>query len=180
MSWLADLWWRMVERIASGPRAATILARVLHRLDAPLLRLTRGRLRVTVGRPVVLLRTVGARTGLPREVPLLYAQDGNRVILIASNFGQARHPAWYYNLRANPRAELLIDGRWRPYLAREATGEERERLWRKALAVYRGYDAYRLRAQGRTIPVMVLTPLPSTAPDQASPERPSAREEGSP
>jgi deazaflavin-dependent oxidoreductase (nitroreductase family) len=81
-----------------------------------------------------------------------------KVILIASNFGGKQHPAWYYNLKANPHASLSIGEYKGEYLAHEATGEEREACWERAAFLYGGYNAYRLRAGHRTIGVFVLTP----------------------
>lgn len=114
--------------------------------------------KAALGLPSLLLTTTGARSGQRRTMPLLYFEDGESVVLIASNYGKPRHPAWYHNLRANPEATLFLRGREAAYIAREAVGEERERLWRKASALYPGYDAYQHRAGGRQIPVMVLVP----------------------
>ena len=85
-------------------------------------------------------------------------EDGERVVLIASNFGRAHHPAWYHNLRANPVATLSVRGRENTYIAREAAGIEREDYWRQAVELYAGYAAYQKRTGGRKIPIMVLTP----------------------
>jgi deazaflavin-dependent oxidoreductase (nitroreductase family) len=85
--------------------------------------------------------------------------EGDSIVLVASNFGSQTHPAWYYNLRAHPQATLAVNGRSGTYLAREAAGVERERYWNRAVELYRGFDAYRLRASGRTIPIMILSPM---------------------
>lgn len=106
--------------------------------------------------PCLLLTTKGARTGRPRTTPLVYARDGESLVLIASKGGNPRHPAWYMNLRAHPEVEVFLDGKTARYVARDAEGEERERLWRKAVGVYTGYEKYRERAGGREIPVVVL------------------------
>jgi deazaflavin-dependent oxidoreductase (nitroreductase family) len=77
----------------------------LHHLDRPVLRLSRGRYSLTrllAGLPVVTVTTIGAKSGQPRSLPLVALPDGEHVILIASNYGQKHHPAWYYNLRAHP------------------------------------------------------------------------------
>ncbi len=104
------------------------------------------------------LTTTGARSGLARTTPLLFFGRGREVVLIASCGGSPRNPAWYHNVKANPRCELLTrDGTGR-YVAREAAGEEREELRRRANTLYAGYDAYQTRTNGRRIPVMVLTP----------------------
>ncbi len=109
--------------------------------------------------PRLILTTIGAKSGQPRVTPLIYLPDGDRVVVIASRGGDMRHPGWYHNLRANPRATLLIGGRSANYQAREASGAEREQLWRRAVALYPGYAVYQRRAARRQIPVMVLTEI---------------------
>jgi deazaflavin-dependent oxidoreductase (nitroreductase family) len=130
---------------------------ILPYLDRPLLYLSRGRYSMSYGQPILLLATTGAKSGRRRTTPLLYHQDGERIIVIASNGGRPRHPGWYYNLRATPRATVYAQGRVATYVAHEAQGEERARLWRAAVAFYAGYVLYETRAT-RPIPVMVLTP----------------------
>jgi deazaflavin-dependent oxidoreductase (nitroreductase family) len=78
--------------------------------------------------------------------------------VIASNYGQLHHPAWYYNLLANPEAEINVEGMTRRVVARETEGEERRRLWRRGLEVYPGWSGYERRTGGRSIPVMALSP----------------------
>jgi deazaflavin-dependent oxidoreductase (nitroreductase family) len=135
-----------------------LFVRVFSHIDRSLLRLSGGRLSLAVGQPILLLTTKGAKTGHRRATPLLYVPDGADIILIASNGGRPRHPAWYHNLRAHPEAILLLQGKEGRYQAREAHGEERERLWRKAVDTYAGYQAYSRWTGGRQIPVMILTP----------------------
>ena len=104
-------------------------------------------------------RECAAASGQPRSVPLVVITDGDRLILFASNFGQAHYPGWYYNLRAHPQATLTVDGQTREYTAREAVGAERDRLWQEAVNLYAGYAAYQRRiGDKRHVPVMVLTP----------------------
>jgi deazaflavin-dependent oxidoreductase (nitroreductase family) len=127
-------------------------------LDSWLIRASGGRLNTTFAWPCLLLTTKGARTGKPRTTPLLYVRDGDRFVLIASKGGNPRHPAWYLNLRANPEVEVFLDGKTAHYTVRDAEGEERDRLWNKAVGVYSGYEKYKRRAGGRKIPVVVLEP----------------------
>ena len=94
-----------------------------------------------------------------RTVPLVALQDGDKVILIASNFGRVHSPAWYYNLRAHPTASLEFNGCSNVYLAHEATGREREFYWQKGEELYPGFTGYAKRAGVRRIPIMVLTPI---------------------
>ncbi len=133
---------------------------VLPYLDLPLLRLSRGRWSASPGQPILLLVSTGARTGKPRRTPLLYQRDGERLIVIASNGGRDYHPAWYYNLRANPVATVYVDGTVGRYIAREAVGAEREALWRRAVAYFEGFAFYAQRT-ARAIPIMVLAPYRS-------------------
>ncbi len=149
---------RGIRRLIAARPMAWLLARTIHHVDGAVLRLSGGRTTAAAllsGLPIVLLTTTGARSGRPRAVPLVAVPDGPRLILIASNWGQARHPAWYYNVKANPRVSVTRDGQTRPYQAREAVGEERAALWARAVAVYPGYEGYARRA-GRSIPVVVL------------------------
>jgi len=128
------------------------------RLDSWLIRATGGRYNTTFAWPCLLLTAKGARTGKPRTTPLVYIRDGECLVLIASKGGNPRHPAWYLNLKANPEVEVFLDGKSARYVARDAEGEERKRLWNKAVGVYSGYEKYRIRAGGRNIPVVVLEP----------------------
>ncbi len=159
-------WRRAVQRLAALGPVSWLLARLLRPLDGITLRLTRGGCTATAfltGLPVVFLTTTGARSGLPRTVPLVGMRAGETLIVIASNFGSSRHPAWYFNLRAQPQVLVAEGGVTRPYRAREAQGEEREAYWRRAVEIYPGYEAYRRRAGGRRIPVIVLEPLSSSS-----------------
>jgi deazaflavin-dependent oxidoreductase (nitroreductase family) len=106
-----------------------------------------------------MLTARGARSGQPRSTPVLYFSDADDVVLIASSFGRERHPAWYHNLRAHPDASLRVGRHHGHYRAREAEGEQRERLWSLANRVYPGFDDYQRRASHRRIPVVVLSPV---------------------
>jgi deazaflavin-dependent oxidoreductase (nitroreductase family) len=130
------------------------------RIDPWLLRATGGRVDHAFGQiPIVLLSVRGARSGTERVVPLLYFNDGEDVILIASSYGRAKFPSWYYNLKANPDVRLEVRGRSAPYHAEEVDGEDHDRLFEQAKKVYPGYSEYERRTQGvRRIPVMRLTP----------------------
>jgi deazaflavin-dependent oxidoreductase (nitroreductase family) len=109
------------------------------RIDPWLLRVTRGRVDHTLGQiPIVLVTARGARSGRERTVALLYFTDGEDVILVASSYGRAKFPAWYYNLAANPDVKLEARGRSGSYVAREAQGEDRDRLFELAKLVYSG------------------------------------------
>ena len=109
--------------------------------------------------PVVMLTTTGARTGERRTLPVLALRDGETLVVIASNFGQPHHPAWYHNLRAHPRAAITVDRVTREFEARELAGAERERCFQLGIEVNPGWVQYRRRVGSRRIPVLRLTPL---------------------
>ena len=128
------------------------------KLNVPVYRATRGRLFGRIGRaPVLLLTTTGRRSGQERTAPVLYLADGERLIVIGSNAGNERAPAWALNLGANPDAEVQVRGTRRRVRARSAQGEEREELWRKMNEQYGGFEDYRARTD-RPIEVFVLEP----------------------
>src|SRR4051812_1668697 len=104
---------------------------------------------------VLLLTTKGRTTGEPRTTPLIYAQDGDRYVIVASNGGDAQHPGWYRNIEKDANVELQVLDDVFPARARTAEGEERERLWRLANTVWKHYDEYQTRTD-RQIPVVVL------------------------
>lgn len=129
------------------------------KLNTPVYRLTGGRLLARVGKaPVLLLTTTGRRSGQPRTAPLVYLADGERMIVIGSNAGNARPPAWALNLKADPEAEVEIGHRRRPVRARLAEGAEREDLWSRCNEQYAGFDDYAERTD-RDIAVFVLEPV---------------------
>jgi deazaflavin-dependent oxidoreductase (nitroreductase family) len=141
-------------------------ARVLHHLDRLVYRLTRGRHTFSnwvSGLPVIMLTTTGARTGQQRTSPVLGVSDGDNLVVIAANWGQRHHPAWYRNLCACPTATVTVGGVSRRVRAREVSGEERERLWQRGREVYPGGDVYARRAANRRIPVVALAPVSDEA-----------------
>jgi deazaflavin-dependent oxidoreductase (nitroreductase family) len=153
---------RLLRWSAATTPVSRVYLRILHHLDRLSYRLTRGRHTFSSwlsGLPVVMLTTTGARTGQQRTSPVIAVPDGDNLVVIASNWGQRQHPAWYYNLRAHPEATVTVDGVARHVRAHEATGEERDRLWQQDLEVYPGRTTYARRAANRPIPVVVLAPV---------------------
>jgi deazaflavin-dependent oxidoreductase (nitroreductase family) len=152
---------KALRRMAATGPGAWVFARVLHRIDRPVYRLTRGRYTfasLVSGIPVVMLTTTGARSGEPRSVPVLGLPTDEGLAVIASNFGKHRHPAWYHNLQANPEGSVTVDGTSRRFRAVEAEGERRSRIWEEGLRVYPGWAQYERRATNRQIAVFVLDP----------------------
>lgn len=109
--------------------------------------------------PTLLLTTTGRKSGLPRTVPLLYAPDGDKFIVTASNWGQQNHPAWSGNLLACNEATVALPvGRQIPVRAALAEGAERDRVWPLVTRVWPAYDTY-VERSGRAVRVFVLTPV---------------------
>ncbi len=143
-------------RFTTGISARTL--RNLGKLNVPLYRMTRGRMLGRVGRaPVLLLTTTGRRSGQSRTAPVVFLADGERLVVIGSNAGNERPPAWALNLEANPDAKVQVRGSRRSVRARIAESEERDELWRRMNDQYAGFDDYQDRTQ-RHINVFVLEP----------------------
>ncbi len=141
--------------------AIWFFSRALRPLDRAVFRISGSRhtlVSLMSGLPVVMLTTTGARSGQPRTLPVLGIPDGDRTVVLASNWGKQHHPSWYYNLRADPEASVIARGFTTPVRASEATGEERDRLWSRALEYYPAWRIYQARAGTRRIPLVVLRP----------------------
>lgn len=110
------------------------------------------------GRPVVVLTSIGARTGKLRKTPLMRVEHDGSYAVVASLGGAPTHPVWYYNLVAHPLVELQDGPIKKEYVAREVSGEERDAWWTRAVETWPDYDAYQERTS-RVIPVFVLTPV---------------------
>ena len=143
---------------SSGP-GSWLFARVLHHIDKPIARMTGGRhtlASLVSGLPVVFVTTTGARSGKPRTVPVLGLPTPDGLAVIASNYGQAHHPAWYHNLLADPTGEVSVGGARRRFRATVAEGDARDRIWQEGLRIYPGWSQYERRASHRDIAVFVL------------------------
>jgi deazaflavin-dependent oxidoreductase (nitroreductase family) len=151
---------RRLFAFAISPAGTWYSSQLGARIDPWLLRVSGGRIDHAFGQiPIVIVTVRGARSGVERTVPLLYFNDGDDVILVASSYGRPKFPAWYHNLKANPDVRLEVRGRSAPYHAVEVEGEERDRLFELAKNVYPGYSEYERRTAGiRRIPVMRLSP----------------------
>jgi len=149
---------RSVQRVAALRPSAWLLSHTLHHLDPPVYRLTGGKSTLASllsGLPVITLVTTGAKSGQPRAVPLIAIPHEGDLCVIASNWGGKSHPAWYYNLRANPECTVEMNGRTLPHTAQEISGETKATVWQTAVRLYPGYAAYQKRAP-RDIPVLKL------------------------
>jgi len=122
-----------------------------------LYRVTRGKVGGTMLKvPILLLITRGRKSGKQRTTPLMFSRDGDNLVLIASVGGAPRNPAWYWNLQGG-EAEVQVGSERRRVRARDAEGDERERLWAQMVALYPNYAEYQKKTT-RQIPVVVLEP----------------------
>jgi deazaflavin-dependent oxidoreductase (nitroreductase family) len=146
-----------IRKLGHKPWFANVMKRIAPPLDRAVIKLSGGRLRASGKGPVptCLLTTTGRKTGRAREAPLGYIRDGDRVIVVGSNWGQEHDPAWALNLVANPRATVQIGrDRW-DVVARVTEGEERAGLWTRLLEVWPAYDTY-VERSGRDLKVFAL------------------------
>ncbi len=142
-----------------SPRLKDFLALRINDLHRTVFRLSKGRIANRgMGMPVVMLTTTGRKSGRLRTTMLTSpVQDGDRYVLVASNGGDDRDPAWLLNLQANPTVEVSIDGTTRAMTARVASLDEKAELWPRVVAGYKGYANYQTRTD-RDIPLVILTP----------------------
>jgi F420H(2)-dependent quinone reductase len=110
------------------------------------------------GKPVILLTTIGAKTGKIRKTPLMRVEHGGEYAVVASLGGAPKNPVWYYNLKAHPRVELQDGSVAKDYEAREVFGDEKAAWWGRAVAAWPDYANYQTKTD-RQIPVFVLTPV---------------------
>jgi deazaflavin-dependent oxidoreductase (nitroreductase family) len=133
--------------------------KLMSRLNTWIYRLSGGRIggRFLQGAPIMLMTTIGRRTGQPHTTPLLYLREGNDLVTVASKGGMSQHPSWFRNLEVNPDVEIEIGPRKQSMKARRATEEEKARLWPKLVAMYSDYADYQARTT-RNIPVIIISP----------------------
>ena len=120
------------------------------------------------GRPIIVLTSVGARTGKLRKTALMRVEHDGDYAVVASQGGAPKHPVWYHNLKANPHVELQDGPTKRDYRAREVTGDEKAVWWERAVATWPDYAKYQTKTS-RQIPVFVLEPLDSSDPGRSRP-----------
>lgn len=110
------------------------------------------------GMPIIVLTTVGAKTGKLRKTPLMRVEHDGQYAVVASLGGAPQNPVWYYNIKQHPLVELQDGAVKREYMAREVKGEEKARWWERAVEAYPDYADYQKKTT-RQIPVFVLTPV---------------------
>jgi F420H(2)-dependent quinone reductase len=119
---------------------------------------THGRILGTFdGAPLCILHTRGAKTGRPRQSPMIYLRDDERMVVVGSVGGNPRHPGWYHNVRADPLVEVDVPGGRRPVQARQATPEEAAALWPRLEELWPAWKTYKTRTD-REFPVVILEP----------------------
>jgi deazaflavin-dependent oxidoreductase (nitroreductase family) len=140
-------------------KIGSVVIKFMSHLNTWTYRVSGGRVtgRFPGGAPVLLLTTTGRKTGQPQTAPLLYLQDGERYVVVASKGGMSHHPLWFKNLEANPRVEIEVGSRKIAAAARRASDEEKAALWPRLVAMYSSYADYQARTT-RDIPVVILTP----------------------
>jgi F420H(2)-dependent quinone reductase len=110
------------------------------------------------GKPVILLTTIGAKTGKIRKTPLMRVEHNGEYAVVASLGGAPKHPVWYHNVKAHPRVELQDGAVTKDYEAREVVGDEKAVWWERAVDAWPDYANYQKKTD-RQIPVFVLTPI---------------------
>jgi len=141
-------------------KIGSMLIKFFSQLNTWLFRLSGGRLtgRMPGGQPLLLLTTIGRKSGQPQTAPLLYLKEGDAYVVVASKGGMSHHPLWFRNLEANPRVEVEVGHQKLAMTARRASAGEKAALWPKLVALYASYADYQARTT-RDIPVVLLTPL---------------------
>jgi deazaflavin-dependent oxidoreductase (nitroreductase family) len=156
---IEDAYRSLIRRLGGTAWFAWLGIHVLTRADRWLFPRFHGHI-VSAGPPIfplLQLTTTGRRSGLPRRAPLIYLAEGDKLIVVASNWGQLHHPGWSANLLNDSRATVEIKGRQHAVTARLATAAEKQDLWPRLLALYAPYQAYADRS-GRDLRLFVLTP----------------------
>jgi deazaflavin-dependent oxidoreductase (nitroreductase family) len=138
-------------------RIGSVVVKVMSVLNVLVYRLTGGWLggKFLRGAPVCLVTVIGRKSGEPHTIPLLYLQDGDDLVIVASKGGMSKHPVWYLNLVANPRCEVELGRERTMRVARQVTGDEKSALWPRLCAMYPDYAGYQARTT-RDIPVLRL------------------------
>jgi deazaflavin-dependent oxidoreductase (nitroreductase family) len=144
---------------ATQEKIASALIKPMSVLNTWVYRISGGRIggKFLRGAPVLLLTTIGRKSGKPRTAPLLYLRDGEKIVIVGSKGGMSQHPLWYRNVEANPDVDVEIGSESRRMLARRATDEEKAAVWPKLVAMYRDFEDYQARTE-RNIPVIILSP----------------------
>jgi deazaflavin-dependent oxidoreductase (nitroreductase family) len=146
----------VIERMAGSKLFSRIGPKVVPKMDRAVHKLTGGRvLPSSLYMPVLLLTAIGHKSGEPRTVPIACFPEGENLVVVASNFGREKHPAWSANLIANPLAEVEFRGRSFPVIAKLLDAEEKAERWEKITRRWPHFDTYTERS-GRDLRVFLL------------------------
>ena len=129
------------------------------RLQVAVFRATKGRMmnKFIGGYPVCIVTTTGAKTGKTRRIALIHLPHGDNKLLVASQGGMPKNPVWYYNIKAHPDIQIMVDGQEKTYRARQVSDDEKAALWPHLLSLYPDFDEYQARTD-RNIPVFSCEP----------------------
>ena len=155
----ANVFYRAMRAVAVTKAGRVVFRPTAHRLDQIVSKLTGGKRSfagIAAGLPTVILTTTGAKSGKPRTVALLGIPHPDGVAVVASNYGAAKHPGWYHNLKVDPAATVTIDGDTWDATARLATPVEREEIWAKGIEFFPGLTKEQMWAGDRHIEAFVL------------------------
>lgn len=148
-------------QLFAGSRfGAWLFSKILKPMDVVIDKVTHGRFtgpEILAGLPVIWLTTTGRKSGAPRTNPLVGVPLGQDILVVGSNFGQKKPPAWAFNLDANPSATVRMKGSTVDVTARRATEEEAEQAWTLGAGVYSGFPKYRDRLVSREVKIFVLS-----------------------
>ena len=151
---------RIILNMAATRQGLWLFHLFVRLIDLPISRLTRGKF-IPSGNwnvmPIIYLTTTGAKSGIPRSTPVLSIPDGEKLILIGSNWGGPQNPNWVINLRSHPQTQVRKGKMVRGLRARELHGDERAAIWQKAVRFYPPYVAYEQRSR-RSLPIFLLEP----------------------
>jgi deazaflavin-dependent oxidoreductase (nitroreductase family) len=155
----ANVFHRAMRAVAVIKAGRAFFRPTAHRLDQLVSKLTGGKRSfagIAAGLPAVILTTTGAKSGKPRTVALLGIPHPDGVAVVATNYGAAKHPAWYHNLKVNPAATVTIEGHTWDATARLATPRERDEIWAKGVEIFPGLTEEQAWAGDRHIDAFVL------------------------
>lgn len=151
-----------VKKLPTGKAAEKFIKgmKMYTRVNVWVYKLSFGKLMNTAmgGYPICVVAMIGKKTGKKREIPLIHVPYGGKKVLVGSQAGMDKNPAWVYSLRANPSISITADGRKKKYIARQVSDEEKRELWPHMISVYPAYDEYQARTD-RNIPVFLCEPV---------------------
>lgn len=160
-----NFFYRFLHRIYRFGPISWLLSVFMPPIDRFVFKISRRKLsmaQLLSGLPVILLTCKGAKSGKDRNVPLISIPVGDKrteIVLIASNWGKPKNPAWYYNLKANPDVVVAYKGEEGEYLADEVKDENQyQDYWNTAVGYYSGYNNYKKKTSRNKIPIIKLTP----------------------